>query len=203
VSFFDYHDEKIKKSIIHGKYYFLSGAYDLLGKLIAQQILTRDYKNIFNLKINNQESAEHSTLLAPNSSLPFTLTPIPLAKSRQRWRGFNQAEVLCKSLSSELGLPLAHTLKRKKSTKTQKDLKRNERITNVQDAFAVSPPARGGVPRATVEGGGGSEDNILIKNNNFLLVDDVTTTGSTLLEAAKVLKRNGAAKVWCLTVARD
>ena len=34
-------------------------------------------------------------------------------------------------------------------------------------------------------------------------MDDVATTGATLLEAAKNLKRNGAAKVFCLTVARD
>jgi predicted amidophosphoribosyltransferase len=35
-----------------------------------------------------------------------------------------------------------------------------------------------------------------------LLFDDVFTTGSTLKEAAKVLKRSGVKKVWGLTIAR-
>jgi competence protein ComFC len=42
-----------------------------------------------------------------------------------------------------------------------------------------------------------------IINKNILLVDDVVTTGSTLMEAAKILKKNGAKKVFGLTLARD
>jgi predicted amidophosphoribosyltransferase len=41
-----------------------------------------------------------------------------------------------------------------------------------------------------------------LKNANIFLVDDVATTGSTLLEAAKVLKKGGADKVFGLTLAR-
>jgi predicted amidophosphoribosyltransferase len=37
---------------------------------------------------------------------------------------------------------------------------------------------------------------------NILLIDDVWTTGSTLKECCYVLKRNGAKKVWALTIAR-
>jgi competence protein ComFC len=37
---------------------------------------------------------------------------------------------------------------------------------------------------------------------NILIFDDVFTTGSTLKEAAKVLKRVGVKKVWGLTIAR-
>lgn len=36
----------------------------------------------------------------------------------------------------------------------------------------------------------------------LLLFDDVFTTGSTLMEAAKVFKKNGVGKVWGLTIAR-
>ncbi|MGQ9728093.1 MAG: ComF family protein, partial [Candidatus Fervidibacter sp.] len=35
-----------------------------------------------------------------------------------------------------------------------------------------------------------------------VVVDDVMTTGSTLNEIAKVLKRAGARRVYCLTFAR-
>lgn len=163
ISFYDYHDEKVAQIIIKGKYSFVYGAYDILGKILAQKI-----KN------------DHQHLL----SMPFTLTPIPLHSSRQRWRGFNQAEILCETLSKEFGLPCTSLLVRCKITKVQKDLKKEQRLKNVSDAFKLKA-------------------DVNIKGKSIILVDDVTTTGSTLQEAAKVLKRNGAAKVICLTVARD
>jgi competence protein ComFC len=91
-------------------------------------------------------------------------------------------------ISRELDLPILDVLIRKKMTKTQKDLKKEQRIKNVANAFAFKSPL------FEKEG---------VRGSSFILVDDVTTTGSTLLEAAKVLKRNGAEKVICLTVARD
>lgn len=165
VSFFDYHDKKISESIINGKYYFINGIYKLFGQLVANEIKQREYFQLF-------------------TGGNFSLVPIPLFKTRERWRGFNQAEVLCQELSAELNLPLANILTRTKNTKTQKDLKRDDRIHNLDSAFALN-------------------SKYIIHNSNFVLVDDVTTTGSTLLEAAKVLKRNGAGQVWCLTIARD
>ena len=36
-----------------------------------------------------------------------------------------------------------------------------------------------------------------------MVVDDIMTTGSTLSECAAELKRAGAAKVWCATLARS
>ena len=164
ISFYDYHDDKVAQIIIKGKYSFLPGAFEELGTMIAD-------------KIQNQ----NPSLVTRNSSL---LTPIPLHSTRKRWRGFNQAEILCKVLSAELNLPIADVLQRKKITKTQKDLKKDARLKNIQDAFSINPQSE-------------------IRNKQFLLIDDVTTTGATLLEAAKILKRNGAAKVICLTVARD
>ena len=195
VSFFDYHDKKVSRTIIAGKYHFLPGVFTELGLMAGEKIFAREYKTIFEIP-----PMPPSDTSLPTSS--FSLVPIPLAKSRQRWRGFNQSEILCKALSDSLGLPVAQVLTRKKSTKTQKDLKREQRIENVAGAFAVSPSPfeeRAGVRL---------QSQILnlkskISNQSFILVDDVTTTGSTLLEAAKVLKRNGAGKVWCLTVAQD
>ncbi len=41
-----------------------------------------------------------------------------------------------------------------------------------------------------------------IKNKTILLVDDVYTSGATVSICAKVLKENGANKVYVLTIAR-
>ncbi len=163
ISFYDYHDDKVAKIIIAGKYKFISEVYNIFGKTVAQKI-----KN------------DHTHLTANSYELAY----VPLHPSRERWRGFNQAEILCRSLSRELGIACASVLVRCKHTKTQKDLKKEQRLKNVSDAFKLKPGAD-------------------VRGKNIILVDDVATTGSTLQEAAKILKRNGAAKVICLTAARD
>ena len=132
-------------------------------------------------------------------STNFFLAPVPLHSSRRRWRGFNQAEILCQALAEELSLPIMDVLVRNKSTKTQKDLKKEQRMKNVANVFALSPKILNPGPASARA----ERDGSAILNQNFILVDDVATTGATLQEAAKILKRNGAAKVICLTVARD
>lgn len=175
VSIFDYHDDKLAKAIIQGKYSFIEDIYKILSRLVASQIKAR-YKIFL--------------------SREFYLAPVPLSGSRKRWRGFNQAEVLCHTLSEELGLPIINALIRVKSTKTQKDLKKEARLKNVSEAFALRPSPN------LLKADGNIEQNS-IKGKNIILIDDVVTTGSTMLEAVKVLKRNGAGEVWCMTVAKD
>ena len=119
------------------------------------------------------------------SSKKAILVPIPLYSARERKRGYNHALLLAQELSRKLNLPIAKVLKRIKDTKTQVNLGKKERRKNLKDAFAIAP----------------GFDNKL-KGKQIFLVDDVFTTGSTLLSAGKVLKREGAAGVWGLTLAR-
>ena len=103
--------------------------------------------------------------------------PVPLHRSRERRRGFNQAELI----AERLGMPVAaRLLRRKKNTASQTGLTRNERKRNLAGAFEVRGAVRGTV----------------------IVVDDVYTTGSTLNEIARTLKRAGAERVEVLTVAR-
>ena len=167
ISFYNYHDDKVAKILIAAKYSFIPSAYTELGKIIAEKI-KKDFPYLL-------------------QTTHYQLCPIPLNSFRQRWRGFNQAEILCQTLSQELGLPTSNLLVRSKLTQTQKNLKKEARTKNMEGAFVLSPLfAKEGV-----------------RGSSFILVDDVTTTGATLQEAAKVLKRNGASKVVCLTVAMD
>jgi ComF family protein len=111
---------------------------------------------------------------------PFTgelIIPVPLHRSRERMRGFNQAELI----ASRLGRPVAaRLLRRRKNTPSQTGLTRNERKQNLAGAFEVCGEAKGTV----------------------IVVDDVYTTGSTMNEIARTLKRAGADQVEVLTVAR-
>src|SRR5438067_2505449 len=101
LSLLDYHDPAVANLLIAGKYKFLSGIYRELGDLLAAHILNR---------------------AKPEQWNDFIICPIPLAPRRERWRGFNQAEILGKRLSSALGLPQKKLLRRAKNVKVQKDL---------------------------------------------------------------------------------
>ena len=118
----------------------------------------------------------------PIEHLDF-LIPIPLHKSRQRDREFNQAEILSQEVANEFDKKvLVDALVRVKPTKTQTELTFQERCQNVEKSFSVTKPD-------------------LIKDANILLIDDVLTTGATSSEAARCLKEAGARKVLLLTVA--
>lgn len=112
------------------------------------------------------------------------LVPIPLHPKRLRKRGYNHAKLLSVGLSQKLNLNLIDVLERIKNTKSQFGLNLKKRKENIKNAFILNTKYK-------------------IPNTNVFLVDDILTTGSTLLEAAKTLKRHGAKRVWGLTLARD
>ncbi len=112
------------------------------------------------------------------------LVPIPLHAKRLRERGYNHAKLLAEGLSGKLNLQVINALRRTKDTKSQFGLKLKDRKKNINRAFTLNT-------------------KYSILNTNVLLVDDILTTGSTLLEAARVLKRHRVKKVWGLTLARD
>ncbi len=112
----------------------------------------------------------------------WPLVPVPLHRSRRRWRHFNQAEEIARPLARLTGLPVSLALRRVRRTTAQTRLTRHERQRNLRGAFRVVPgrePAAGAV-----------------------LVDDVFTTGSTAHECARVLRRAGAQNVVVVTVMR-
>jgi ComF family protein len=105
--------------------------------------------------------------------------PVPLHRSRQRSRGFNQAA----DLARHVGLPVMAALRRVRATPSQTDLPAARRHANVRDAFAM---VRG--------------QNV--RGLRIVVVDDVCTTGATLEACARVLRDAGAAGVSALTAAR-
>jgi len=114
------------------------------------------------------------------------LIPVPLHPRRQRWRGFNQAELLGRMLGEKLDWQVqADILLRHRHTKPQTELKGKERKENIKGAFRIKKNSK-----------------FVIPNSRFIIFDDVWTTGSTLRECGSVLRRAKAKQVWGLTLAR-
>lgn len=120
-----------------------------------------------------------------SSNESMALVPIPLYAKRLRKRGYNHAKLLAEGLSERLNLKSIDILKRTKDTKSQFGLKLEDRKKNIKNAFSIS------------------SNYLITQLPNIFLVDDILTSGSTLLEGARILKKNGAKKVWGLTLARD
>jgi len=111
---------------------------------------------------------------------PLSLVPVPLHRGRAAERGFNQAEVLARQLSRQLGFPVVRGLRKLEATEPQSVLSERERRKNLRGVFSWA----GAAPERA------------------LLVDDVFTTGSTMTEAAKVLLRSGVREVYVWTLFR-
>ena len=117
-----------------------------------------------------------------NNMSADVITFVPLMKSRERKRGYNQSEVIASALSAILDIPETSLLKRVKNTSTFARMGRRERAEAVKGAFALS-------------------DEKLIKGSRVLLIDDVFTTGATAEECSRVLKEGGCGKIFVLTFA--
>jgi ComF family protein len=115
------------------------------------------------------------------------VVPIPLHWWRRTRRGFDQAALLAGAAArhTPLGAPIAHPLRRRRSTAPQSELPAAARATNVAGAFAVRP--RGAAALA---------------GRRVLLFDDVVTTGATMAAAARALRAAGATEVIGFAVAR-
>jgi competence protein ComFC len=110
----------------------------------------------------------------------YTAVPVPLHRSRQRRRGFNQAVLLGRGVAGRLGVPVSDTLEAVRRTRDQVELSAGERRANVEGAYTA---------RARVRG-------------TILLVDDVFTTGATMNSCARALTRAGADEVYALSLCR-
>lgn len=122
---------------------------------------------------------------------PLLVVPVPLFRSRERERGFNQALLLAEGLRHHLAKQKGGTklriepglLTRTRPTKPQAGLRVRARRENVRGAFAVTKPE-------------------LVRGRRIVLVDDVMTTGATLSACASALKKGGASEVFALAMAR-
>jgi len=112
----------------------------------------------------------------------FVVMPIPLYIKRFHERGFNQSELMAKLIAKNFDWNLNLDLKKIKPTLPQVGQKKISRIESIKGSFEWQ--------------------GVDLKDKNILLVDDVLTTGSTLEEAARILKSAGAKSIWGIILCR-
>jgi ComF family protein len=162
LTFYSYDNELLKQAIHLLKYKFVEDLADPLGKLFSAEIK----------KVISQIGKE------------VILMSVPLHKKRFLERGFNQAELLSKTIAEGFGWLVENkALERVHYTAPQTDLEEKDRYKNIRGAFAVKDASK-------------------IINKKIVLIDDVLTTGATMEECARVLKTNGAREVWGVALAK-
>ncbi len=111
------------------------------------------------------------------------VTYIPMHRSKERKRGFNQSKLLALEISNICNIPFADGLLVKLyDTDCQHDCTGLERTGNLIGVFDVN-------------------QSFDITDKTVLLIDDVKTSGATLNECGKMLYLNDVKSVICLTAA--
>jgi competence protein ComFC len=148
--------------------------YEGVGKEVVHALKYRGYRKVV------AGLATPLMLQALGEGRFDDVVPVPLHRSRQRKRGFNQAELLARGVAAEINAPVSDTLKVVRSTRDQVELSAAQRRANVAGAYRAPAPLRGRV----------------------LLIDDVFTTGATMSACASTLLRAGAKEVHALSLCR-
>jgi ComF family protein len=134
---------------------------------------------IHNIKYHNQPRLGEELGRRMANEIPIDelrkidlITAVPLNSIKNRERGYNQANWICKGLAKAWNVPYQNNLiKRIKYTSTQTELSANDRKQNMENAFASTSS---------------------IDSLSIAIIDDVITTGATISGCAVVLKNCGA-----------
>ena len=164
-------------------YYDIAGLDDLLVSSTYSGIMRKliiDFKFKGKLSYGDIISEIMIEKLLKNNLEGEVITFVPMYKSRERERGYNQSKILAENIAKKLDLKCQEVFQKLKDTKFQVGLKKNQREINLKDAFEVTK-----VPE------------------KIIIVDDVITTGTTISELVKAAKKSGIKKVTALIAATE
>ena len=105
------------------------------------------------------------------------IVPVPLARKRQRQRGYNQSMEIAKGISQVTRIPIAGDVVRRNSfSESQTRKNRQGRQENVEGAFELVNAEK-------------------VSGKHLLIVDDIVTTGATIIACGKELAKARDVKV--------
>lgn len=154
-----YYERNIRDSILRFKFGRKRGYAQCYGRLLAMK-LAQAHPEGFDL-----------------------LTWVPTGFFRKLKRGYDQSELLAKTVGAELGMVPVKLLRKIRNNPPQSGIKgAAERRANVLGVYRAAQPE-------------------VVAGKRILLIDDIITTGATAGEAARVLLTDGGAQVHCGVVA--
>lgn len=178
-------NDNVVEKIFRGRFQ-TNGCFSLLSfekhNTVAKLIHQLKYKNRQDVGIFlggwlGYELSKHDVFKTVNSCIPM-----PISNSRRRTRGYNQAEILAKSVGEIIQKPIdTESVIRKSGKSTQTKKTHFARWENVASDFAVQKP-------------------INIANKHILIIDDVVTTGASLEALASELTKVEGVQISIATV---
>jgi Predicted amidophosphoribosyltransferases len=146
-----------------------------------EQSLVDKYK-FFSMRALAKPLAETLSQAMPVLPENTIIVPVPTVSNHIRERGFDHTVLLARHLAKLKRCEYKRILIRK-SKSVQLGSSKQKRLSQAKEAFSCTQS--------------------LPKNKNYLILDDVYTTGATINAATRLLKQNGAQKIWVAVLARQ
>ena len=154
-----YYSDEVRHSLLLYKFHNHRSHGSVYGRLLA-------------MKLNEKPFCDYDIL-----------TWVPVSPQRRWKRGYDQVELIARSVGKERGTPAVSVLQKVRDPQPQSRLTDiSKRKANVLGAFEVKDPT-------------------VVAGKRILLLDDIITTGATVSECARVLQTAGAKEVYCAAVA--
>lgn len=180
-----YTDHYLHKNNRVAKHFWGKVPFHAAMALLRYKKGSRAQRIIYNLKYNGQSEVgiklgmmmAERLLISEFYKDVEVIIPVPLHKSKERKRGYNQSLFIAKGLSAILNIPVNDTaLVRNIATESQTHKGRYGRYENMQRAFRVAKPSE-------------------LTGKHVLIVDDVITTGATVTACAIELQQFGISRL--------
>ena len=153
--------------------------YDEIIKRIVRDIKYHNKKKLAPL----QASIMFEYWKELNKEDEYLILPVPIHPNRKKERKYNHMDLVADEFVKLTNYKInKNFLFRIKDTQKQFNLKRQERIKNIRDAFDIN------------------KEEEIDKEMPILVIDDITSTGITLEEIIKVLRKNGYKNITALTL---
>jgi ComF family protein len=174
----------INKLVLDMKFAHKSLAARVLATMFIRFVFTAciDTPSLVPLLPKQKKTSVGAYNNAKAKNIPQLLVPVPLSNKRYWQRQYNQAQLLCDCLSKATHIPNTAIVQRVKHTLAQTELNKQQRITNVENAFTC---------------------DLILNVSHIAIIDDVITTGVTInavCRAIKILNPSVKISVWTMAI---